>query len=801
MQTIKTSRDLKKIFLFLFLPIFSFSQNIDNQYITNVLKGNPFKVSGQISANSVYYNANRDSNRMPLTYFFQGVLNVSSYSFSMPIEYSFSNQGENLDYELPFNYNTLSFHPSYKSITAHLGTVTMSFSPYTMDNHQFTGGGIDFTPSKPLTINTMGGELRRAINDDGSPQTTPSYSRMGYGLKTHLERDKYSIGFIGFYARDDKNSLDSIPESRNILPKENLVLSIQGEVKIGKNYTLEAEYASTAITQDVRASTSSTKAFSLAGSFFNNRTATQYHNAIKARLGYDLKAVNLGVGYERIDPGYETLGAYFFNNDFENMTLDLANTFFKNKLSTALNIGYQRDNLDDAKANSTDRTIGSINAQAILSDKVTLVGSYSNFTTYTNTRPNQFDDVNDADLLDEQIEELNYRQLSRSAALSMNYLLSTKKKSTQNLSVNYALNDVANEQDGNVRIGDVSSFHNLSTAHTINFIEDDFSISTAVNATYNTIGREESTTWGPTISIGKRFFKRSLNSRFGASYNQSSGISGNSRITNFRINFGYVLLEHHNFNINAIQLFRATDQKDNFTEFTATFGYNYTFGLKKPKISFKKRERVQGDSIKIRYRKYYFEGLPREITPKLIVIPEYEGFKHLITNQKQGLNALEEQLIENQEKDKKVYKEVALAYLKKMDAYFDFINFFNEKILESYRKLVTEARLIDRQLRDEYMVLTAKINSSEQKNQEDLERQKILEKRYESHTTLLNSLIRWNLEKQDIENPTGEIKVLKEQNASKVFTMYHKKKAAKDIVNFIEIQLADLYHKVLTKEP
>ncbi|WP_299314711.1 hypothetical protein [uncultured Aquimarina sp.] len=792
---------MKKIFLFLFLPVFSFSQNIDNQYITNIIKGDPFKVSGQISANSVYYNANRDSNRMPLTYFLQGVLNVSSFSFSMPIEYSFSNQGGNLDYELPFDYNTLSFHPSYKSITGHLGTVTMSFSPYTMDNHQFTGGGIDFTPSKSLVINAMGGELRKGINDDGNPQTTPSYSRMGYGLKTYLRRGKYSIGFIGFYAKDDKNSIDSIPEARNILPKENLVLSVQGEIKIAKNYIIEAEYASTAITQDVRASNSSITGFSPAGFFLNNHTSTQYHHAVKARLGYDLKSVNLGIGYERIDPGYETLGAYFFNNDFENITLDLANTFFKNKLSISLNIGYQRDNLDNAKVNSTNRTIGSINAQAILSDKITLVGSYSDFTTYTNTRPNQFDDVNDADLLDEQIEELNYRQLSRNATLSMNYLVSVKKKSTQNLSINYALNDVANEQDGNVRLGDVSSFHNLSAAHTINFAEDNLSISTAVNATYNTIGREETTTWGPTLSVGKRFFNKKLNSRFGASYNQSNGISGNSKIANCRINFGYVLLEHHNFNLNAIQLFRTTDQKDNFTEFTATFGYNYTFGLKKPKINFKRRERVQGDSIKIRYRKYYFEGLPKEITPKLMVIPVDEGFKHLITRKEQELNRLEEQLIENQEKDKRVYKEVALAYLKKMDAYFDFIDFYDKKILESYQKLVTEARLADRQLRDEYIVLTAKINSSEQKNQEDLERQNILEKRYESHTKLLNSLIKWNLEKQDVENPTGEIKILKEQNASKVFTMYHKKKSEKDIVDFIEIQLADLYHKVLTREP
>ncbi len=787
---------MKKAFLFLLFPIFSFSQNIDNQSVINVIKSKPLKINGQISANGVYYNANKNLNREPFTYFLQGMLNVSVYGFSMPIEYSFSNQGENLDYTLPFDYNTLSLHPTYKWVTAHLGTINMSFSPYTMNNHQFKGAGVDLAPSKSLVINAMTGELRKAINDDGNPRTTPSFSRMGYGLKTQLRKEKYSMGFISFYAKDDQNSIDSIPEARNITPKENLVLSVNGEVRISKNYVVQAEYASSAITQDTRASKSKTTGLSIAGAFLDNRSSTEYHSAIKTRLGYTLKSINLGVGYERIDPGYETLGAYFFNNDFENITLDLANTFLKNKLSITLNIGYQRDNLSAQKANSTNRTIGSVTAQAMFSERLSLLGSFSNFTTYTNTRPNQFDDVNDADLLDEQVEELNYRQLSRNATLSMNYVLSNKKTFIQNLAINYALNDVANEQDGNVRIGDVSSFHNVSCAHTINFPKNDVSISTAINATYNTIGREESTTWGPTLSIGKHFFNKTLISRMGGSYNQSSGISGNSRITNFRLNLGYVLLEKHNFNLNAVQLFKSVDQDKNFNEFTATFGYNYSFGLRKPNINFHKRERTHTDSIKVRYRRYFFEGIPKEITPKLMLIPEKEGFSHLIT-EKQKLNNLTEQLSETQEKDKRVYKEVAIRYLKEMDIYFDFVDFYNEKLYESYLKLIEEAQQVDRQIRDEYIVLSAKINSAEEKEPDDLRRKFILEKRYEAHKELLNSLIKWNLKLRDIENPKEEMRAFKKNYASKVFEMFQNRVPDIRIVKYIEIQLADTFHNML----
>jgi len=363
--------------------------------------------------------------------------------------------------------------------------------------------------------------------------------------------------------------------------------------------------------------------------------------------------------------------------------------------------------------------------------------------------------------------------------------------------VNYALNDVANEQDGNVRIGDVSSFHNLSCAHSINFTENNFSISTAINATYNTVGREESTTWGPTLSVAKRFFNKALNASLSGSYNQSSGISGNSKVTNFRLNLGYVLLQKHNFRLSAIQLFKSVDQKNNFNEFTATLGYNYAFGLKKLRINRNKKTRNRSDSIKVRYRNYFFEGLPKEITPKLLLVPEEEGFAHLITRKKRKLKDLTDQLAETQEKDKRIYKEVALKYLKALDEYFNFGEFYNKKLYESYVKLVYEARAIDREIRNEYLVLSAKINSTEEKNAEDLKRQITLEKRYKAHKELLNSLLNWDLKYEQVEKPKEEMKAFKRNYASKVFEMFQNDDPEVEIIKYIEIHLADMFHKML----
>ncbi len=790
----------KLLLVFLVFPFFSIAQTLDYETIT---QSKPLKVSGQVSASGVYYSSNQNNNREPFTYFLQGALNINIYSFSLPISYSFSNQGENLGYQLPFDFNRISLHPKYKWVTGHIGNISMTFSPYTLSGHQFTGGGIDLTPPGALKISAMGGRLLKAVEDNEDARTIPSYSRMGYGLKTSFEKERYRIGVIGFYAKDNPTSIDSIPEAKGVLPQENLVVSIEGEVKLGKSFSLQAEYASTAITKDTRAEEADNSDISPIANFFNNRASTEYYTAIKTRLGYGVGRVNLGLGYERIEPGYETLGAYYFNNDFENITLDASNTFFKDKLSLVLNIGYQRDDLDNLKANNTNRTVGSLNATLSVSDRLNISGMYSNFSTFTNIKPNQFDEINDADLLDEQIEELDYKQLSQTATLTINYVLSGKKTSRQNLTMNYALNDVSNEQGGVVRLGDASTFHNMNLGHTIDFSERSLNISTSINGTYNTIGREEATTWGPTVSVGKRYFKKTLNTRLSAGYNSSSSLTSKTNVTNLRGALTYTLKERHNFNLNAVQLFRNGGNTGGLSEFTATFSYNYAFGLKKPKINFNKKPKKPkevNDSIKIQYRKYRYEGLPTDITPELLALPEKEGFAHLIKDKRGKLSDLGEQLVETEQKDKRVYKEVALSYLKAMNLYFDFAEFYNEKIYESYLKLVGEAQEIDRQIRDEFTVLSGRINSAEEKNQEDLDRQKVLEKRYKSHTELLQSLLKWNLKPGDIEYPEGDIKTLKRRNASKVFSMYQNDKSEKDIVKFIEIRLADVFHKLLKEE-
>lgn len=540
-------------------------------------KGKAFKLGGGVSSNGIFYASNQDMvGREPFTYFLQGNLNINFYQFSMPISYSYSNQGEQLNYNLPFNLNRLSLHPKYKWVQGHIGDVAMSFSPYTLNGHQFTGGGVELTPNGPWKVSTMIGRLLKATEYDENEQTVPTFQRMGYGLKAAYAKDRYSTGMTIFYAKDNPNSIGTIPSEQEMAPKENMVLSFEGGYKIMEDLQMNVEYAASAMTQDMRAEELNVNKGNLAGLLLYKRASTQYFNAIRAGLDYGINKSKLGVAYERIAPGYETLGAYFFNNDFENITLNTSTSLLDDKVNLALNIGYQRDDLNNQKKSSMNRTVGSINATYNASESMTITGSYSNFTTFTNTKLNQFDAINDDNLLDDELEMLDYKQLSQNANLNINYILSKDEGFQQNLNMNYALADVSNAQDGTVRIGNASTFHNGNISYTMGFPNRGMNITTALNGTLNTVGTGNSKTWGPTLNINKKFFKNTLNTNLGVSHNTSNSNMMQTNVSNVRANVSYILKEKHNFHLDVIQLFKNLST-GNTTELTLTFGHSYSF--------------------------------------------------------------------------------------------------------------------------------------------------------------------------------------------------------------------------------
>ncbi|NQX80394.1 MAG: hypothetical protein HRT66_00145 [Flavobacteriaceae bacterium] len=557
----------------IFFSMNSYTQNID---IASIGKGKAFNINGGLSSNMVYKPTAKTSTE-EFNYYMQGSLNLSFYMFTMPISYSISNDESLLNSDSPFDFNTLSLHPTYKWVSLHIGDVNMSFSPYTLNGYQFTGGGMDLSPPIGLKISAMGGELIKPVKYNSQDiSIEPQYKRMGYGIKLGLSRDQYNIGLILFTAKDEISSIGILPEDSEISPKENLAIQLDASLSAIENIEITVMYASSAITKNSLSDTGNNKKEGLASLLINNKSSTEYYDAVSTDINTKIGKYNLGIGYQRVDTGYETLGVLYSNNDFENIQLSVGSSFMGGKLGVNTSFGYQRDDLSNIKENTTIRNIASLSLNYAQSKKTSYTASYSDTSSFTSAKLNQFDTINDDNLLDNALDTLDYKQLTRSASFSMQTNISKKKDIVKSITTNYNVSQTANEQAGIIRIGALSTFHNMGGGYSVNIKEKDLSYSTMLNITYSTVGRDKSYTVGPTASVRKGFWDKKMSSSISSSYNQTQSETSTSRNMNMRFNNSYTLKEKHVFALNSVYSVKWLDA-GNTENISFTFSYNYSF--------------------------------------------------------------------------------------------------------------------------------------------------------------------------------------------------------------------------------
>jgi hypothetical protein len=562
--------------LFCLLTILN-SGVIVGQNLESIGKEKPFSISGGLSLNQIAYAASGiDSRRDPYSYYASGNVTFSLYGWSVPLSFALSNQ--NVTYQQPFNQ--YGIHPTYKWATAHIGYSTMSFSPYTLNGHIFKGVGVDLAPGDKFRFSAMYGRMLRAVQPDTTSDSgsTPSYRRMGFGFKAHYGNAKYFGDVSLFHAKDDSASIRYIPEGENILPQENLVVSFGGGVTFFQKLLLKGEFASTALTRDLRASENSETFFGMFGNLFTPRISTSYYKALKGSLSYMGNGFTIGAGYERIDPEYRTLGAYYFNSDLENITLNGATAFVGGKVNVALNVGTQRDNLDGAKVSTMRRWVSSLSVGFVPNDKLSITTSYSNFQTYTNIR-SQFVDINQLTPYD-NLDTLNFTQITQNLNVNANYQLPGTDQRRHSLSSNASIMKAADRQGG-LEQNTGSLFYNVNGAYSLNLVPKNFTVSLAINFSRNEALSSRSSTLGPTLALSKGMFDKKL--RATGSLSMNNTYTGNSlvnRVLSIRGNLTYALKQKHNFNLSVAALNRKSNQESrntDFTEFTGTLGYSYSF--------------------------------------------------------------------------------------------------------------------------------------------------------------------------------------------------------------------------------
>lgn len=497
-------------------------------------------VTGGMSSNFVYNKVvGSQQFRDPFAWVFSGNVTVNFLDFSLPFTFSFSNAGRS--YTQPFNMTAL--HPTYKDWKAHLGITSMNFSRYTYSGMNFTGAGLEYSPKK-WAFKAFGGRLKKAIEFDASVNNINhvSYKRMGFGFSTAYKAPNYGVELIVFKAYDDGKSLQFAHKNPELTVRDNVVTSLVTNATLFKVIRLKAEVASSLLTRDVLISDPNFKRSFYSGMVRGNQT-TGFSNAYNASIDYRAKSFGIGLKYERVDPNYSTLGAVYFNNDLENITLNPSFALFKKKVNVSMSGGYQRNNLNNSNATANKRWIGSANLSAQIIKGMSFSANYSNMSSFTRRNPaadpfyTQFADT------------LNYYQVSQNFSSNIGYSFGDSLR--QSLSL---MGSFAQSQNITGRLDDAGAFglnvesdtsaipvdvYNTVFSHRLLF-KNGLSLGWTFNANHSIALGSTNSYIGPGANLSKTLFKKKLSLNTATTYNRqyANGIHTN-HVLNYRLGLRY----------------------------------------------------------------------------------------------------------------------------------------------------------------------------------------------------------------------------------------------------------------------
>jgi hypothetical protein len=541
------------------------------QDIEQVAKSPILTTNGGISFNQIGKYSPQTSNNDPYSYYLSGNINANLFGVvNLPFSFAFTNN--KFTSNLPQPFNRFSISPSYKWITTHIGYTSMNFSPYTLAGHDFLGGGVELSPGKSIKVSAMYGRLKRSVDPD-TIGTEPSFRRMGGGFKIDYMNKNIDVSFNIFKAKDDINSITfRTKDSIFIKPQDNLTGSMKVNIKLIKNLSVVTEYAASFLNHDISNNQSS--------NFFIEKDGDMsYYYALKSSIVQTSKLGQIGASYERVSPNYKTLGAYYFNNDFENITANFTTTI-KKRINLAMDIGYQRDNLEQQKLNTSSRMIYSGNLNAKITKRLNAGVNVSNLKSFVHitdiydrlTQTNKF----------QNLDTLNFTRLDLTISSHTNYIIEASKRRRQNINMTFTYQK-ASEQQGDDKSYTGSEIYNTSLSYLFSMIPQRLNISTTLNYNRNQMPKTTMNVGSVNLSVQKAFFG-SLKTAFTATYSKSANTEETiADIVNLRLTGGYNVNKKHTINL-SLAMVNNTGIQGTRTMYSANLAYNYIFSIQvKPK--------------------------------------------------------------------------------------------------------------------------------------------------------------------------------------------------------------------------
>ena len=345
------------------LMAFCFSHAV-GQDLGNISRQKPLRLTGTLSVQSqVYRVSGIDPRQQPFYWSLSGSPVLHLYGIQIPFFILQSNQQR--QFQQPFNQIGIS--PYYKWAKFYAGYNQVRFSPFTLAGRRFLGVGTELNPGV-FRLGFVYGRFQRAIGESLPTQQPgqaflssipiPSYDRKGIAVKLGIGKTKNYLDLSLLYAKDDQESI----EIDSVKPEQNLALGLGFQISFTSWLKWKMDAGISAFTRDQVSDTfpiPDLPVIRTIEKYFPAQYTTQIRTAVESSISLERKAFGLKLGYKHIDKDYKSMGAYYFLTDVEELTLSPNLNLLKNRLRIFGSIGFQRDNLNQTKAHTTRRLIGS----------------------------------------------------------------------------------------------------------------------------------------------------------------------------------------------------------------------------------------------------------------------------------------------------------------------------------------------------------------------------------------------------------------------------------------------------------
>lgn len=541
----------------------------------------PFTATGSFSISANTYTASGIANRRaPAGLQSMANINFTLFGFSSGLNLLYSTDQS----DFRQNMNNISFNAQWKWITIQAGDVSPNFSTYGVNGATIRGGYLQMKPGN-WRAEFSGGRSKRAISGN-NPQggfREPSFQRWAMAGKIGYEGEGDNHFYLSSHYEVDKSG--SLNNPSGITPKENLTVTPDARVSLFEGaLQFESQITFSAYTRDLNSGkipNSEIKLPNFLTSIMQAHQSSRINYAGQAAANLQLDSFGFEIGYERIQPGFTSLGTGRIQDDKERIRFAPSVQLFNNKVSVQSNISLDRDNLLNSRIQTQRNTGVGASVQVQVTDMMTISSNY-------NLLVNSFT-TNSGVVLNSQTAPSDQNHVSHTVMLQPSITFQGNAK-THNISLSASYFTFNQNFDGDgpsVPAGSVSDTYSTSATYSLTFTNG-LALNSMANVLVNNSGNAESLTLGGNLGGSYTMLERKLTLSFNGGFNRNRNTTTLSNVSNlqmktqqFMLNFtgNYRLADKDSFSLSVRS--RSNDvvegNSSNYSELEANLTYQHFF--------------------------------------------------------------------------------------------------------------------------------------------------------------------------------------------------------------------------------